>query len=107
MRIDCINRWPTIITLLMLYIAGCSAEAQRYIRFPALASPAPLPSSGPKRFSTIRIRLNDVAPEIVGGRPLAYQQSLTEVDRARLTPPPPSRSNRCRLPAHRSSLPRL
>jgi hypothetical protein len=89
MRIDSINRWPTIITLLMLYIAGCSADAQRYIRFPALASPGPAAVQRAQAIQHDPYPLNDIAPEIVGGRPLSYQQSLTEVDRARLTPPPP------------------
>jgi 2-oxoglutarate dehydrogenase E2 component (dihydrolipoamide succinyltransferase) len=33
--------------------------------------------------------LNDVGPEIVGGRPLAYQQPLNEVERSRLVPVQP------------------
>lgn len=70
-----------------LGVAGCSPEAQRHIRFPNFAHPGPAGAQRAEAIYHDPYPLNDVGPEVVGGRPLAYQQSLNEVDRARLTPP--------------------
>lgn len=68
-------------------ISGCSPEAQQYIRFPNFAHPGPAAAQRAEAIYHDPYPLNDVGPEIVGGRPLAYQQSLNEVDRARLERP--------------------
>ncbi|MCC7475205.1 MAG: hypothetical protein IT425_07405 [Pirellulales bacterium] len=68
-------------------LMGCTAEAHRYIKFPDLAHPGP---AAVQRADAIRhdpYPLNDVGPEVVGGRPLAYQQPVNEVDRSRMPPP--------------------
>ncbi len=67
--------------------SGCSPEAQRYIRFPNFAHPGPAAAQRADAIYHDPYPLNDLGPEIVGGRPLAYQQSLNEVDRARLQRP--------------------
>jgi hypothetical protein len=66
---------------------GCSAEASRYIHFPDFAHPGPAALQRAQAIQHDPYPLNDVGPEIVGGRPLAYQQSLTEEERALLKPP--------------------
>ncbi len=81
--------WPTIVALTMVCVVGCSAEAQRYIRFPNLIHPGPAAVQRAEAIQHDPYPLNDIGPEIVGGRPLAYQQPLTEVDRARLLPSRP------------------
>ena len=70
-------------------IAGCTAEASRYIRFPQIANPGPAPVQRMQAVQHDPYPLNDVGPEIVGGRPLGYQQGLTEVERAKLLPARP------------------
>lgn len=82
-------RWPTIIALLTMSVVGCSAEAQRYIRFPDLTHPGPAALQRAEAIQHDPYPLNDVAPEIVGGRPLSYQQPLNEVERAKLVPTRP------------------
>ena len=82
------NRWLNASAMLLLVVSGCTAEASRYIHFPDFAHPGP---EGVQRGQAIQhdpYLLNDVGPEVVGGRPLSYQQSLTEQERARLRPGP-------------------
>lgn len=81
--------WISVGTTLvcLLAISGCSPEAQRYIRFPNFAHPGPAAAQRADAIYHDPYPLNDVGPEVVGGRPLAYQQSLNEVDRARLERP--------------------
>ncbi len=79
--------WKRCIAIFVLSSIGCSPEIHRYIRFPDLAHPGPAAVQRAEAIQHDPYPLNDVAPEIVGGRPLAYQQGLTEEERARLTPP--------------------
>jgi hypothetical protein len=68
----------------LLSTFGCTPEVHRYIRFPSLDNPGPAPY---QRAAAIRhdpYPLNDVGPEIEGGRPREYQQPVNEVDRARM-----------------------
>jgi len=74
--------------LFALAAAGCTPEAHNYIRFPDLMHPGPAAYQRAQAIQHDPYPLNDIGPEIVGGRPLAYQQSLTEADRARLTSQP-------------------
>ncbi|HEX4413912.1 MAG TPA: hypothetical protein VH107_09820 [Lacipirellulaceae bacterium] len=75
------------VVLLTATASGCSAEASRYIRFPDFAHPGPAAAQQAQAIQHDPYPLNDVGPEIVGGRPLAYQQPLTEEERALLRPP--------------------
>jgi hypothetical protein len=76
-----------VVALATVVIGGCSAEAGHYIHFPDFAHPGPEAVQRAQAIQHDPYPLNDVGPEIVGGRPLAYQQSLTEPERARLVPP--------------------
>jgi hypothetical protein len=80
-------RWLSIAALAAC-VAGCTAEAHNYIRFPSLTSPGPAAYQRAQAIQHDPYPLNDVAPEIVGGRPLSYQQSVTEPDRAKMIPQP-------------------
>jgi len=82
------NRRLNVSAMLLLVVSGCTPEASRYIHFPDFAHPGP---EGVQRAQAIQhdpYLLNDVGPEVVGGRPLSYQQSLTEQERAKLRPGP-------------------
>lgn len=81
--------WKALGAILAWVFAtsGCSPEAQRYIRFPNFTHPGPAAAQRADAIYHDPYPLNDVGPEVVGGRPLAYQQSLNEVDRARLERP--------------------
>src|SRR4051812_40746723 len=73
-----------------LSLAGCTAEASRYIRFPDFTHPGP---EGVQRAQAIQhdpYLLNDVGPEVVGARPLAYQQPVLEEERALMGPKAPA-----------------
>jgi hypothetical protein len=83
------NSGTTLISILTTCIVGCTAEAQRHIRFPDLAHPGPTALQRAEAIQHDPYPLNDIAPEIVGGRPLSYQQPLNEVERARLVPTRP------------------
>jgi hypothetical protein len=63
---------------------GCTPEAHRYIRFPNLWSPGPAPYQRAEAIRHDPYPLNDVGPEIEGGRPREYQQPVNEVERARM-----------------------
>jgi hypothetical protein len=78
-----------IIALLMAGVAGCTAEAQRYIRFPNFTHPGPAPLQRAEAIQHDPYPLPDIAPEIEGGRPREYQQPVNEVDRAHLVPTRP------------------
>ncbi len=71
-------------------VIGCSAEAGRVIQFPDLAHPGPAPIQRARAIQHDPYPLNDIGPEVVGGRPREYQQPLPEVDRAHLGPQRPT-----------------
>jgi hypothetical protein len=81
------DHFKKLIVALGVTTAGCSAEASRYIHFPDFSHPGPAAYQRAQAIQHDPYPLNDVGPEIVGGRPLAYQQSLTEEERALLRPP--------------------
>jgi hypothetical protein len=89
MRPDYASPWHVFIALCTVNAVGCSPEAQRYIRFPTFASPGPAALQRAEAVQHDPYPLNDIGPEIVGGRPLAYQQPLDEVERAKLVPARP------------------
>ncbi len=71
-----------------LGLAGCTAEARQRIHFPDFAHPGPAAVQRAQAIQHDPYPLDDVGPEIVGGRPLAYQRPVNEVDRARMAPSP-------------------
>ena len=72
-------------SLLSLTAVGCTSEIHRYMRFPNLYSPGPAPYQRAEAVRHDPYPLNDVGPEIEGGRPREYQQPVNEVERARMT----------------------
>lgn len=76
------------VVFVVLCCAGCSPEARNYIRFPDLTHPGTASYQRGQAVQHDPYPLNDIGPEVVGGRPLSYQQSLTEPTRARLVPQP-------------------
>jgi fused signal recognition particle receptor len=89
MRTGSSRRWLVIGAIAPLCGIGCAPEAQRYIRFPDLAHPGPAYVQRSDAIQHDPYPLNDIAPEIVGGRPLAYQQPISEAERARMVPARP------------------
>ena len=79
-----------VLLALMTLSAGCTPEIHRYMRFPDLYNPGPAPY---QRADAVRFDpypLNDVGPEIEGGRPREYQQPVNEVERAKAYSTPPA-----------------
>jgi hypothetical protein len=71
------------IALPLLLFSGCAWFAHPTFHMPNWGSPGP---AFYQQYQAIRhdpYPQNDVAPEIVGGRPRAYQQPPTEVSRIR------------------------
>jgi hypothetical protein len=68
---------------------GCTPEAHRYIRFPDLAHPGWAHEQRGEAIEHDPYPLDDMGPEVVGGRPREYQRPLNEVERARMKAPPP------------------
>ena len=54
------------------------------MRFPNWYSPGPVPYQRAEAIRHDPYPLNDVGPEIEGGRPREYQQPVNEVERARM-----------------------
>jgi hypothetical protein len=75
--------------MMAMGVAGCSPEAHRYIRFPNLANPGPAAVQRAEAIYHDPYPLNDIGPEVVGGRPPGFQQPLVEVERERLVPVQP------------------
>jgi hypothetical protein len=69
--------------------AGCSPQAHRYIRFPNLANPGPAAAQRAEAIYHDPYPLNDIGPEVIGGRPPGFQQPLVQVERDRLVPVQP------------------
>jgi hypothetical protein len=81
--------WSLSLTASTLAAAGCTPEIHRYMRFPDFFHPG---NAGYQRAEAIEhdpYTLNDIAPPVVGGRPLGYQAGVPEVERARLAAPSP------------------
>jgi hypothetical protein len=88
MRSGTSRHWIVICAIAPLCAVGCAPEAQRYIRFPDLAHPGPAYVQRSEAIQHDPYPLNDIAPEIVGGRPLSYQQPISEAERARMESSP-------------------
>jgi hypothetical protein len=81
--------WSACTLLMTVSAVGCTPEAHRYIRFPNFMSPGPAPYQRAEAIRHDPYPLNDVGPEIEGGRPREYQQPVNEVERARMATTPP------------------
>jgi hypothetical protein len=68
---------------------GCTPEVHRYKRFPDFFHPGWAQQQRNDAVAHDPYPLDDVGPEIVGGRPREYQRPLNEVERARMKAPPP------------------
>jgi len=78
---------------LVLFAAGttgCTPEVHNYIRFPNLFHPGWAQQQRAAALEHDPYPLDDMGPEVVGGRPREYQRPIPEVERARqgTTPPP-------------------
>jgi hypothetical protein len=82
-------RRAALLAVSLLAAAGCTPEAHRYIRFPTLWSPGTAPYQRAEAIRHDPYPLNDVGPEIEGGRPREYQQPVNEVERSRMAAPRP------------------
>ncbi len=71
-----------IMLVALATASGCSSEAARYIHFPELHSPGTATQQRGESIVHDPYPLNDIGPPVVGGRPLAYQTPVPEVDRA-------------------------
>jgi hypothetical protein len=84
-----IDRRTTIAFLLMaLSLTGCAPELAKLGQ--SIAHPGPAAYQRAQAIQHDPYVLNDVGPEVVGGRPREYMIPVNEVDRARMaaTPPP-------------------
>jgi hypothetical protein len=90
---------PLIVLMMVSVVTGCTAEVHRYVRFPDFMSPGWAQQQRAEAIEHDPYPLNDVGPEVVGGRPLAYLQSVPEVERARMNTSPPMAFQPIPIPA--------
>ena len=74
---------------LLAAASGCTPEVHRYMRFPNFLHPGWAHQQRLEAIEHDPYPLDDVGPEVVGGRPREYQRPLNEVERARLNTVPP------------------
>jgi hypothetical protein len=80
-----------VATLIAAVTTGCTPEVRNYIRFPDLFHPGYANQQRGEAIEHDPYPLDDMGPEVVGGRPREYQRPIPEVERAQLnTVPPPS-----------------
>jgi hypothetical protein len=77
-------QWSLLLSACVIGAAGCTAEVHRYIRFPNLFHPGWAKEQRQDAIEHDPYPLNDLGPEVVGGRPREYQQPVNEVERARM-----------------------
>jgi hypothetical protein len=77
-------RWPLALVSICLMVTGCTAEVHRYMRFPDFMHPGWANQQRRDAIEHDPYPLNDVGPEVVGGRPREYQQPVREIERARM-----------------------
>src|SRR5262245_25759167 len=75
-------RTPTLVALLLTCVIGCAPEIAGLRQ--SFAHPGPAAYQRAQAIQHDPYVLNDVGPEVVGGRPREYMIPLNEVDRARL-----------------------
>jgi hypothetical protein len=78
-----------IIAASAIAAPGCTPEAHRYIRFPNLFHPGTAAHQRAAAVEHDPFPENDVAPPIVGGRPLGYQAGVVEAERMTMNAAPP------------------
>jgi hypothetical protein len=83
------NVCSLIAVLCAAGMAGCTPEVHNYIRFPNLFHPGWAPQQRAEALEHDPYPLDDMGPEVVGGRPREYQRPIPEVERARQGAPPP------------------
>jgi hypothetical protein len=77
----------TILATTILAVSGCNSS----VRWPDLWHPGP---AGYQRYNALYhdpYPVDDMGPEIVGGRPRSYQRPVPEAERAQPLAPPPIR----------------
>jgi hypothetical protein len=81
-------RWKILAAFLAASVVGCAPEAQRLRQ--SISHPGPVAYQRDQAIKHDPYPLDDVGPEIVGGRPREYQRPLNEVVRAEMdaTVPP-------------------
>ncbi len=80
-------RCPTLIWILLIALAtaaGCTSEAARYIHFPDLNRPGTAQQQRAVGVVHDPYPLDDIAPPVVGGRPLGYERPVPETVRANM-----------------------
>ena len=78
-----------VVVALAAAAGGCTPEAHRYIRFPDFLHPGWAHQQRREAVEHDPYPLDDVGPEVVGGRPREYARPLNEVERARRNTVPP------------------
>jgi hypothetical protein len=78
-----------LATLLIMPMVGCTSEIHRHVRFPDFMSPGWAQQQRADAIEHDPYILNDIGPEVVGGRPREYLQPVSEVERARMNTTPP------------------
>src|SRR3954463_16522375 len=81
------RRTIIIVALVGTSLAGCAPEAAGLRQ--SFAHPGPAAYQRQQAIQHDPYVLNDVGPEVVGGRPREYMIPVNEVDRARLAAPRP------------------
>lgn len=76
--------WFVVVSLGVIPCAGCSGLMRAY----NYATPGDIRYQRSVATSHDPYPLDDVGPEVVGGRPPGYEKPLPEVERARLFNPP-------------------
>jgi hypothetical protein len=77
------------VSLATFVATGCTPEIHRYIRFPNLFHPGPAAHQRASAVEHDPFPENNIAPEIVGGRPLSYQMGVPEAERMTMNAAPP------------------
>jgi hypothetical protein len=77
-----------IVAIFAIGLAGCAEEAASLRQ--SFAHPGPAAYQRQQAIRHDPYVLNDVGPEVVGGRPREYMIPVNEVDRARLAATPPA-----------------
>jgi hypothetical protein len=81
------TRNTVLIVLALGGIGGCTPEVHQYKRFPNFLNPGPAAYQRAEAIQHDPYPLDDVGPEVVGGRPREYQIPVNEVERANMAAP--------------------
>ena len=89
----------SLVAALTAAVMGCTPEVRNYIRFPDLPHPGWAQQQRLEAIEHDPYPLDDIGPEVVGGRPREYQRPVPEVDRARMNAAPPPAATPFVVPA--------